>query len=113
MTRPNQVRIALRLLPFLLLIVAMVSLVNWAGARKATTYGPTLMAEASDGRLWLVINEDIFIADASGAVVGRVDVERTHIERPITALAPMPRGGMLVGSRALPRWYEVDAKGAV
>ena len=113
MTRPAQLRIALRLLPFLLLIVAMVLLVNWAGARKATTYGPTLMTEAMDGRLWLVINEDIFIADANGTVVGRVDVERTRIERPITALAPMPGGWMLVGSRALPRWYEVDPTGAV
>src|SRR5260221_9753274 len=100
MTRPNQLRIALRLLPLLLLVVAMVSLANWAGARKATTYGPTLMAEASDGRLWLVIDEDIFIADAGGAVVGRVDVETTRIERPITALAPVPGGMMLVGSRA-------------
>lgn len=113
MTRPTQVRLALRLLPFLLLIVAMVWLVDWAGARKTTTYGPTLMAEAIDGRLWLVINEDIFIADANGAVVGRADVERARIERPITALAPLPGGGMLVGSRALPRWYEVDPTGAV
>lgn len=113
MSRPTQLRAARRLLPFLLLIVALVGLVDWAGTRKATTYGPTLIAEAVDGRVWLVIDEDIFIADAGGTVVGRVDVERTRIERPITALGALPGGAMLVGSRTVPRWYEVDAGGTV
>jgi hypothetical protein len=113
MSRSNRLRAARRLLPFLLLIVALVLLVDWAGTRKATTYGPTLIAEAADGRVWLVIDEDILIADANGALAGRVDVERTRIARPITALAALPGGGMLVGSRTTPRWSEVDATGAV
>jgi hypothetical protein len=78
---------------FVLLVIAMVLVVNWAGHRKAKTYGPTLMAEASDGRIWLVIN--VFPRAAQCALVMSAPMTTVASSMLRTAL----RGAMMTPSR--------------
>ena len=82
-----------------LLIASLVALgiilaVNWAGRRKADLYGPTLLAQASDERIWLVLNHELFVLDKDGAIVHRVPVKAIGIATPVAALAPLADGAM-------------------
>jgi hypothetical protein len=103
----------------LILLVALVAAlgivvaVNWAGRRSADLYGPTVIAQASDGRVWLVLNHELHVLDRNGTSIRRVAAKALGISPPIAALAPAADGAMVVGSRETGLLHLVDANGVL
>jgi len=113
MARNLTERQKLVLLGALVAILAIVVAINWAGRRKADLYGPTLLAQASDQRIWLLSNHELFILAPSGATLRRVPVRDLGIATPLAALAPLPDGAILVGSRESGLVHIVGADGTM
>lgn len=101
------------LLVALVATLGIVLAVNWAGRRIADLYGPSVLAQASDGRVWLLLNHELHVLDRHGTSLRRIPVKSLGIAPPIAALAPAPDGAMLVGSRETGLLHLVDASGAV
>ena len=101
---------------FLVALVATLGIVlaiNWAGKRVADLYGPTALAQASDGRVWLLLNHELHVLDRDGRSLKRISAKALGISPPIAALAPAADGAMLVGSRETGLVHLVDAGGAL
>jgi sugar lactone lactonase YvrE len=101
---------------FLVALVATLGIVfaiNWAGKRVADLYGPTALAQASDGRVWLLLNHELHVLDRDGRSLKRIPAKALGIAPPIAALAPAADGAMLVGSRETGLVHLVDAGGAL
>ena len=103
----------------LILLVALVATlgivvaINWASKRVTDVYGPTVLAQASDGRVWLVLNHELHVLDRHGTLIRRVPASAIGISPPIAALAPSADGAMVVGSRETGLLHVVDAGGAL
>jgi len=104
-----------KLILFVALVAALgiVAAVNWAGRRSADLYGPTALAQASDGRVWLVLNQELQVLDRYGTSIRRVSPKALGILPPIAALAPAADGAMVVGSRETGLLHVVDANGGL
>jgi len=99
------------LLIALVAMTAIVAAVNWAGRRKADLYGPTVIAKATDGRIWLALNHELHVLEPNGVSIRRTPVRALGIEPPIAALAPGADGAMVVGSRETGLLHVIDANG--
>jgi len=102
-----------------ILLVALVATlgvvlgVNWASRRATDLYGPTALAQASDGRVWVLLNHELHVLDRYGTLVRRTPVRALGIAPPVAALAPAADGAMIVGSRETGLLHVVDANGSV
>ncbi len=101
------------LLVALLATLGIVVAINWASRRVADLYGPSALAQASDGRVWLLLNHELHVLDRHGTSLRRIPVRALGISPPIAALAPAPDGAMIVGSRETGLLHIVDANGAL
>src|SRR5262245_7358795 len=101
---------------FLVALVAtlgVVLAVNWASRRLTDLYGPSVMAQASDGRVWLLLNHELHVLDRYGTSMRRIPVEALGIAPPVADLAPAPDGAVWVGSRETGLVHLVGANGAL
>ena len=101
------------LLVALVATLAIVVAVNWASRRVTDLYGPTVLAQASDGRVWLMLNHELHVLDRHGTSVRRIPVRALGIPPPVAALAPAADGAMMIGSRETGLLHVVDGGGAL
>ena len=101
------------LLVALLATLGIVVAINWASRRVADLYGPSVLAQATDGHVWLLLNHELHVLDRHGTSLRRIPVRTLGISPPIAALAPAPEGAMIVGSRETGLLHVVDASGAL
>ena len=101
------------LLVGLVATLGIVLAINWAGRRVTDLYGPSVLAQATDGRVWLLLNHELHVLDRHGTSLRRTPVKTLGISPPIAALAPAPDGTMIVGSRETGLLHIVDASGAL
>jgi hypothetical protein len=87
------------LLVALLATLGIVLAINWASKRVADLYGPSVLAQSTDGHVWLLLNHELHVLDRHGTSLRRTPVRTLGISPPIAALAPAPDGAMIVGSR--------------
>ena len=87
------------LLVVLAATLGVVIAINWASRRVVDLYGPTALAQASDGRVWLLLNHELHVLDRYGTSLRRMPVKALGISPPVATLAPAPDGAMIVGSR--------------
>ena len=93
--------------------LGIVLAINWAGRRATDLYGPSVLAQASDGHVWLLLNHELHVLDRHGTSLRRIPVRTLGISPPIAALAPAPNGAMIVGSRETGLLHFVDASGTL
>lgn len=97
----------------LLLSLAAAALSIYAGNRKSEHWGPRVMERASSGEIWLIIDQDLYIADPGGALRQRIDL--SHLPGPVNAMTPVPTGdaqsGMLLGVIKQQDWLLMDGAG--
>ena len=101
------------LLVALVATLGIVLAINWAGRRVTDLYGPSVLAQASDGHVWLLLNHELHVLDRHGTSLRRIPVRTLGISPPIAALAPAPNGAMIVGSRETGLLHFVDASGTL
>ena len=101
------------LLVALVATLGIVLAINWASKRNTDLYGPSVLAQATDGHVWLLLNHELHVLDRHGTSLRRIPVKTLGISPPIAALAPAPDGAMIVGSRETGLLHIVDAKGAL
>jgi len=101
------------LLVALVATLGIVVAINWASRRVTDLYGPTVLAQASDGRVWLMLNHELHVLDRHGTSVRRILVRALGISPPVAALAPSSDGAMVVGSRETGLLHVVDANGGL
>ena len=101
------------LLVALVATLAIVVAINWASRRVTDLYGPSVLAQASDGHVWLLLNHELHVLDRHGTSLRRFPVKDLGISPPIAALAPAPDGAMIVGSRETGLLHFVDASGTL
>jgi sugar lactone lactonase YvrE len=93
--------------------LGVVLAINWASRRITDLYGPSVMAQTSDGRVWLLLNHELHVLDRYGTTVRRIPARALGIAPPIADLAPAPDGAVWVGSRETGLLHMVDANGAL
>lgn len=71
------------LLVALVATLGIVVAINWASKRVTDLYGPTVLAQASDGRVWLVLNHELHVLDRHGTQVRRFPVRALGISPPV------------------------------
>jgi len=75
------------LLVALLATLGIVVAINWASRRVADLYGPSVLAQATDGRVWLMLNHELHVLDRHGTSLRRTPVRTLGISRPSSAAA--------------------------
>lgn len=101
----------------LLLAVACAGLAIHAGERRAQSWGPRALAQASDGSVWLIVDRQLLIAGPDGELRQQVDLARLGLAGPVNSLAPLPNGDegtrVLAGVIDSPEWLILDGEGRV
>ena len=93
--------------------LGIVLAVNWASKRVTDLYGPSVMAQASDGRVWLLVNHELHVLDRYGTTLRRIPARGLGIAQPVADLAPAADSAVWVGSRETGLLHLVDANGAL
>ena len=60
------------LLVALVAMLGVVLAINWASRRITDLYGLSVLAQASDGRVWLVVNHELHVLDRYGTSLRRL-----------------------------------------
>lgn len=101
----------------LLLAIGCAALAIYAGDRKAHHWGPRILEQAQSGEVWLVIDQDLFIASPDGVMRRHVPLAALNLPGPVNAIVPLPDGEgqarMLIGVINLPQWLVMDGDGRV
>lgn len=115
MARTTKSEILVALL--LALAIACAALAILAGNRRADHWGPRVLAVATDGNVWLMVDQELVIADTDGRLRQRIDLGKLDLPGPVNSLAPLPavagRPRMLAGVIGLPAWLVLDEYGQV
>ncbi|MDP2829564.1 MAG: hypothetical protein Q8O37_13270 [Sulfuricellaceae bacterium] len=97
----------------LLLSLAAAALSIYAVNRKSEHWGPRVIERASSGEVWLIVDQDLYIADPEGKL--RYHIPLDHLPGPVNAIAPLPiRDGqhrMLLGVIGQQEWLVMDEAG--
>jgi sugar lactone lactonase YvrE/TM2 domain-containing membrane protein YozV len=101
------------LLAFVLLIAAVIAVIYQASAKAERLTGPGAMEVDAQGRLWLSINQVLYVIDPDGNIEREIDLSAAGITPPVTAMTPFRDGEMLLGSRASGDIHRMTAQGKV
>ncbi|MBK6742704.1 MAG: hypothetical protein IPG66_06855 [Hydrogenophilales bacterium] len=81
----------------------------YAGSVAPSLFGPRLIAQDSQGRVWLVVNHSLFITDAVGNIRKQRDLSGIDGGMPVNGLARLPdkdgNARMLVAVIGQPAWW--------
>jgi hypothetical protein len=81
----------------------------YAGSVAPGLFGPRLMTQDSQGRVWLVVNHTLFITDGAGRIHKRRDLSGMDGGMPVNGLARLPdkdgAARMLVAVIGQPAWW--------
>lgn len=98
----------------LLLVLGLVA-AGWAihaGSVAPTYFGPRLMSLDGAGRLWLVVDHQLFITDQAGRVIKQLDLSSVDGGMPVNGLVPLPssrdKPRMLVAAIGQPQWWGME-----
>jgi hypothetical protein len=100
-------------LAIMALVMASIALIVWAGTQRNATLGPAAITSGADQRLWLVADRKLFILDAAGALLSQASLAALGMDDSVAALAALPGGGAVAGSRKLGVLYVLDPAGRV
>src|SRR6266849_3052107 len=86
-----------------------IGLALYAGKRAAHIQGPREIAAVSDGALWLVVDDEVLVLDAAGAVKSRLSTESFGFANSFSTITRMPEGRVLLSTRGIADWPVVEA----
>lgn len=82
-----------------LIIIALVIIVSWASLKDSNYSGIGLIALDSSNRVWIQADAVFYILNEDGTINNRFTAAQLGIKTPITGIAGLPDGDMLIGSR--------------
>src|SRR5947209_4615442 len=88
-----------------------VGLALYAGQRAAHIQGPREIAAVSGSALWLVVDDEVLVLDAAGALKSRLSTESLGFANSFSSITRMPEGRVLLSMRGVADWPVVEAAG--
>src|SRR5258708_7086090 len=81
----------------------------YGGNRGAQVQGPREIAAVSDDALWLVVDDEVLVLDAAGAVKSRVSTDSFCFANSFSTITRMPEGRGLRWGSGIGDWPVVEA----
>src|SRR5258708_12086062 len=81
----------------------------YGGSRGAQVQGPREIAAVSDDALWLVVDDEVLVLDAAGAVKSRFSTDSFGFANSFSTITRMPEGRVLLSVRGIADWPVVEA----
>src|SRR5258708_13377276 len=81
----------------------------YGGNRGAQVQGPREIAAVSDDALWLVVDDEVLVLDAAGAVKSRFSTDSFGFANSFSTITRMPEGRVLLSGRGIADWPVVEA----
>src|SRR5258708_3309893 len=81
----------------------------YGGNRGAQVQGPREIAAVSDDALWLVVDDEVLVLDAAGAVKSRFSTDSFGFANSFSTITRMPEGRVLLSVRGIADWPVVEA----
>src|SRR5258708_15082261 len=81
----------------------------YGGNRGAQVQGPREIAAVSDDALWLVVDAEVLVLDAAGAVKSRFSTDSFGFANSFSTITRMPEGRVLLSVRGIADWPVVEA----
>ncbi len=90
----------------------------WRAQQLGTQHrGPNLLARASNGNVWLSLDQELLIASSGGKLLQQISLQELKLPGPITALTAYSQADqpvrMLAGAINLPEWLIFNEQGQV
>ena len=95
------------------LVLACLGLIFWAGDQRNAIIGPAALSIDAQQRLWLLADRQLFILDSAGTLLSQSGLTALGMDDSVVALATLPGGGAVAGSRERGVLFVLGADGRV
>ncbi|MDQ3059607.1 MAG: hypothetical protein M3R45_08775 [Pseudomonadota bacterium] len=91
----------------LLLALIVIAGVHLCSQKAVAIQGPGVMQVIGPDRVWLGVNQDLWVLDAAGHKLAQKTAQELGLSRAVSNIAPAPDGQVLLTARDQPSWVVV------
>jgi hypothetical protein len=91
------------------LALAAIAAVHFSSQKMVAIQGPGALQQVGPDRLWLGVNNDLWVLDAAGHKLAQKTAQELGLNRAVSVIAPAPDGEVLLASRNQANWIVARA----
>ena len=93
----------------LLMALLVIAAVHWSSQKAVAIQGPSAMQSVSLNRLWLGVDNGLWVLDAAGRKLSQKTAQELGLSGAVSNIAPAPDGEVLLTTRGQASWAVVRA----